>query len=300
MSEKRERYEVDGEIVAEFSNIIKEARAVYDSLSFIHSSLDDAELTPDEFRVYCHMLRRAGADGQAWPSYQSIGNYCFGSLNLEDCTCRRKATLAVKSLCEKNMLVKEKRAGRKSNVYIISPPSHWCAPHTSVPDTPMTSVPDTPKGTPIEGTPNKEENFSQDPMTKMPKQRKESVVATGFVQQAKDIGLTTAQFVDITNQVIDECALRVLIDNDPDSSSTTWKYNGAKETAIFLAKMGYDHSSDVHELALQCREWLSWRSDPTPSPSDLKTFVSKGKPGAEEKRAPVKIEIAEGDYDESH
>lgn len=29
-------------------------------LSFIHSSLDEAELTPDEFKVYCHLLRRLG------------------------------------------------------------------------------------------------------------------------------------------------------------------------------------------------------------------------------------------------
>lgn len=145
-------------------------------------------------------------------------------------------------------------------------------------------------------TTTKDNTPSQDPMTRMPRQRNESLVATGFVQQAKDIGLNPKQYVDIVNQVIDECSLRVLIDNDPDSTATTRKYNSAKEAAIFLSKMGYAHPSDVHELGLECREWLSWRNDPTPSPDDLKEFVSKGKPGAEEKKEHVQVKGVGGEH----
>lgn len=40
---------------------------------FIPSSLDDAGLSPSEFRVYCHLLRSADNDtGVAWPSYKRM------------------------------------------------------------------------------------------------------------------------------------------------------------------------------------------------------------------------------------
>ncbi len=43
----------------------------------IYYGLDRPELTLHEFRVYIHLVRRASGTGRAWPSYKSIGEYCF-------------------------------------------------------------------------------------------------------------------------------------------------------------------------------------------------------------------------------
>ena len=44
---------------------------------FIHSRLDDFGLTAPEFRVYCHLARRAGRTGRAWSSVQNISGVCL-------------------------------------------------------------------------------------------------------------------------------------------------------------------------------------------------------------------------------
>ena len=43
---------------------------------FIPAWLDDARLSQAEFRLYCHLCRRADKNGIAWPSYQSIQDAC--------------------------------------------------------------------------------------------------------------------------------------------------------------------------------------------------------------------------------
>jgi hypothetical protein len=44
---------------------------------FIPAWLDDAGLSAAEFRIYCHLLRRAdNQTGIAWPSYESVGKVC--------------------------------------------------------------------------------------------------------------------------------------------------------------------------------------------------------------------------------
>ena len=282
------------EVKAEYGHEIRAAKELYDSLSFIHSSLDDAGLHIDAFRVYCHILRRAGNDYTAWPSYQTIGDHCFGHLDKAE-SRRSKAIRAMNTLVERHFLVKSMMPS-KGNHYYIKPPSTWMggdviSPQGSSHITPASDV-ISPKGTPIEGTPIKEEENLGDPMKRMPRERKEHATAVSYIAEAKKIGLTPAQYLDIVKQVLKECALTVLVNNSDDTNATR-QHDAAKEAGLFLAKVGYGHSSDIHELALECREWLAWRNDSTPSPNDLKVFASRK--GEKREETKVEYKFSEGD-----
>lgn len=85
------------------------------NLSFIHSTLDDAELPAGAFRVYCHVLRRAGAHG-AWPSIRSIAHTC----RLHPQSVRK----SLKQLVAWGMLSVEHRVGM-TTVYRPLAPSEW-------------------------------------------------------------------------------------------------------------------------------------------------------------------------------
>jgi len=292
MSEEKQKY--GHEFTAEYSNVVKEAKRIYDSLSFIHSSLDDAELTPEEFRIYCHLLRRAGGKGEAWPSYQSMGNHCFGKDNtLEPSTCRRKAIKAINSLEERGMLTKEYRkndgGGNSSNVYIINDPGAWSAPPL-VRGAHPPSAWSAPKGTPIEGTPIE----GGDPLLRKPKQRKEYSDASVYMEKAKSIGLSPPEFVKLTNAVLDECRLTLLVDNS-DSPDAVWLHNDAKDAAIFLAQVGYGHADEIRELSNKWKDANKWRADPVPKPQDLKLFVSKRESDAENVKPVIQIRPIGGD-----
>lgn len=79
---------------------------------FIHSSLDDAGLDPYEFRIFCHLRRRA-KDRTAWPGMRSISQVTGISLN--------KVCLTIKSLSDKGFIAVQKRPNR-SNLYLIQSP----------------------------------------------------------------------------------------------------------------------------------------------------------------------------------
>jgi hypothetical protein len=98
---------------------------------FIHSELDDLPLSPNAFRLYCHLARRAGP-GIAWPSYQTMGDKCF-STESDNAGTRRTWTIkAMKELVAFGLVKKELRQdevkGNKSNVYYLTPRSEWKAP----------------------------------------------------------------------------------------------------------------------------------------------------------------------------
>ena len=62
--------------------------AVYAGKPFIPAWLDDLDLSPIEFRLYAHMIRRVSFDGIAWPAHRSIAAKCHVeretvALNLE-------------------------------------------------------------------------------------------------------------------------------------------------------------------------------------------------------------------------
>lgn len=85
---------------------------------FIHSMLDDSDLSVYAFRVYCHIARRANGRGSAFPGSESIAKVC----NMSRTTVKQ----AIKELEERNMLtVHRTTGGTKSNIYVLTPPSKW-------------------------------------------------------------------------------------------------------------------------------------------------------------------------------
>jgi hypothetical protein len=132
---------------------------------FIHSELDDLPLSPNAFRLYCHLARRAGT-GTAWPSYQSMGDKCYATL-AESGGRRNLAIKAMKELVDLGLIKKELRQdeikGNKSNVYYLTPRSQWNTPGIAgilggVFVECQPGIPTIPKGTPSEGTPNDDDD----------------------------------------------------------------------------------------------------------------------------------------------
>ena len=94
------------------------------------SKLDDLPLTMEAYRVYCHLCRRAGCDNNAFPSYKSIGEFCFrGSFpNSPIDTLRRKAIAAVNELICWNLITKTSRENnglQTSNHYSLTDMEDW-------------------------------------------------------------------------------------------------------------------------------------------------------------------------------
>lgn len=82
---------------------------------FIHSSLDDAGLTTEQFRVLAHLSRRAG-DGVAWASNASMASIC---------RVREETIVAcLRELERRRIIVREVRPG-KTNRFQIMPPNGW-------------------------------------------------------------------------------------------------------------------------------------------------------------------------------
>lgn len=87
-----------------------------DGLSFIHSTLDDFGLNPTQFRVYCHVARRAGRDGKCSDSVATFGKAC----GLHPNTVRP----ALKLLVEHRLLSMHPRRGQ-TTFYRRNPWSEW-------------------------------------------------------------------------------------------------------------------------------------------------------------------------------
>lgn len=85
---------------------------------FIHSSLDDAGLSPYAFRIYCHIARRANRSNSAWPGLGSIARVC----GLSESTARR----ALKELEDREMLIVQRcMGGNSTNIYSLTSEKHW-------------------------------------------------------------------------------------------------------------------------------------------------------------------------------
>jgi DnaD/phage-associated family protein len=129
---------------------------------FIHSDVDDLPLTPNAFRLYCHLARRAG-NGTAWPSYQTMGDHCFRTESDNAGTRRTWAIKAMNELVDLGLVQKELRSdeikGNKSNVYYLTSRSEWKPPSIGgisggIPQGYQASDGGIPKGTPSEGSPS--------------------------------------------------------------------------------------------------------------------------------------------------
>lgn len=91
------------------------------SFIFVHSKIDDAGLSANEFRVYAHLARRAGS-GAAFPAVASIADVC---------RIHKDTVWAVlKSLESRGMVVRVNRTGA-TNVYKLTEPSAWTHPSDS-------------------------------------------------------------------------------------------------------------------------------------------------------------------------
>lgn len=98
---------------APLPGVIQETRGF--NVIFIHSALDDAALSPAEFRVYAHLARRASS-GAAWPSVRSIAAVC--QLN-KDTVC------SALNLLEARQMVRRERRGFASTIYFLTPAAAW-------------------------------------------------------------------------------------------------------------------------------------------------------------------------------
>lgn len=85
---------------------------------FVHSALDDYPLTPEEFRAYAHLARRASS-GAAYPSRASIAKAC----RMHEDT----VGVVLKNLLTFKMLEAHERKG-KTTLYTLTPASKWVKP----------------------------------------------------------------------------------------------------------------------------------------------------------------------------
>ena len=95
-------------------------------LVYTHSAVDDFGLTPNAFRVYCHLCRRAGKDNRAFPSHESIGEVCFSSISDSANWRFRLSVKAVNELLARGMITKTLRS-RRSTLYEITTRDQWKA-----------------------------------------------------------------------------------------------------------------------------------------------------------------------------
>ncbi|WP_082505654.1 helix-turn-helix domain-containing protein [Deinococcus sp. Leaf326] len=85
---------------------------------FVHSALDDYPLTPEEFRLYAHLARRASS-GAAYPSRASMASAC----RMHEDT----VGVALKNLLAFKMLDAHERKG-KTTLYTLTQASKWVKP----------------------------------------------------------------------------------------------------------------------------------------------------------------------------
>lgn len=83
---------------------------------FIHSSLDDIGLTPQEFRILAHLARRSNTEKKAWPGIDSMAKICR----------MHKETVieCIRTLETYKMIVVERKPGC-GNIYRLTSPSKW-------------------------------------------------------------------------------------------------------------------------------------------------------------------------------
>lgn len=84
--------------------------------------LDDANLSVAEFRILCHLWRRAGKQGRCWPGVASIAKTC--RLN------EKTAWKALKKLEANKLLRREKRVRNSNEYHLAVPPKEGAAQTT--------------------------------------------------------------------------------------------------------------------------------------------------------------------------
>lgn len=130
-------------------------------LTFFPAWLDDFGLSPHEMRVYCHLVRRAGLNGECHPGVRSVATVC--KMNKDT------AAKCLRALVDKKLVSRRQRSDQKGYDYVLmgdpnqgtkSKKNETGCPTTSdrgVPPRRTGAVPEEgTKGNPVEGNPMKE------------------------------------------------------------------------------------------------------------------------------------------------
>lgn len=161
---------------------------------FIHSALDDYGLGASEFRVLCHLARRAG-DGTAFPAIRSIAGTC----RLHAATVRK----AIQSLIRLGLLARQLRPGWTC-LYALQPPSRWKQPPTFLGTHSKTDVPHKPRQAPpakrMQGNPSESGTAEGNPPEGDPS-KVEHIQAPGPSQNAHCLPLTETEAVAAAGMV---------------------------------------------------------------------------------------------------
>lgn len=105
--------------------------------TYLPPELEDQDISPGAYRVYCRLCFLASCHDAVFPSYQTLGDKCFGK-GLSPDRRRQLAIESVKELASKGMVGKQAQVredgGASSNLYWLTDASEWGPP--SVPGTP--------------------------------------------------------------------------------------------------------------------------------------------------------------------
>lgn len=96
---------------------MKQASETYKRAGFCRHELDDANLTLAEFRIYMHLIRRAGSGGDAFPGVDSITRVCRMS--------KPTAIKTIRALQSYGMITVQKEDGKRNHYTIIHDPENW-------------------------------------------------------------------------------------------------------------------------------------------------------------------------------
>jgi hypothetical protein len=88
-------------------------------LSYITASLNSLDISRSAFRLYCHILYRAGGSGECWESVPNMGK----SIGMD----KNTAWKAIAELLEGKLISKEKRHG-STTIFRPLSPDVWTAP----------------------------------------------------------------------------------------------------------------------------------------------------------------------------
>ena len=84
----------------------------------VGSEIDEAGLSAIEFRIYAHLVRRADANGECFPS---ISHICA------QCQCERKSAIAaLRELELRNFIYSQKKYHAPTH-YFLRPAEDWCS-----------------------------------------------------------------------------------------------------------------------------------------------------------------------------
>lgn len=85
------------------------------NIIFIHSSLDDAGLTPQQFRVLAHISRRAG-DGQSWASNNTMASIC---------RMDEKTVISSLEVLQSRKMIRSRKRPGMTTIWSVEPPGNW-------------------------------------------------------------------------------------------------------------------------------------------------------------------------------